>query len=152
MTIRADIKLLSPDVTMTHKGIYGVIKQNNQILVIKKARGPYTGLYDLPGGSPEMGETELQTVVREIKEETNCEAVSCEKLTTTTILFSDFTKEYGQTGVLQHTGSLYRVDVSGTPSAAGDGLDSNGALWMDISELSKQNATPFVLMAIDLTK
>lgn len=145
-------KLLNSDVTMTHTGVYGIIRRGDEILVIKKARGPYTGLYDLPGGSPERGETQLETVVREIKEETSCEAVSCEKLTTETILFSDFTKEYGQTGVLQHTGSLYLVDIKGDPSTVGDGLDSNGALWMNMNVLSKQNATPFVLMAIEMIK
>ena len=132
-------------VTKFHKGVYGIIKKDNKMLLIKKARGPYTGLYDLPGGSPEDGETPEQTLVREVKEETNCDVISCSFLEEKTIIFSNFTKESGKTGVLQHTGVLFIVQVNGMPTEQGDGLDSNGAEWVPISQLSSQNATPFVL-------
>lgn len=33
-------------------------------MIIKK-RGPYTGLLDLPGGTPEFGESPLQTLTRD---------------------------------------------------------------------------------------
>lgn len=38
-----------------HFGIYGIAlnKNRDKILLVKKTRGPYTGLYDLPGGTPE---------------------------------------------------------------------------------------------------
>lgn len=133
-------------VTRSHKGIYGIIRRNGQILVIRKARGPYTGLYDLPGGSPEAGETPEQTLVREIKEETNCDVTAYENKREKTIFFSQFTKASGETGCMQHTGVLFDVHVSGEPTATGDGLDSNGAVWMNTDDLSEQNATPFVLM------
>ena len=137
---------LHPFVTRSHLGIYGIIRRNNQILVIRKARGPYTGLYDLPGGSPEAGETPEQTVIREIKEETNCDVISYKPLSKKTIFFSNFTKESEKTGCLQHTGVLFNIEVSGEPTTLGDGLDSNGAEWVDIDSLSCQNATPFVLI------
>jgi len=133
-------------VTRSHKGIYGIIRKNNQILLIRKARGPYTGLYDLPGGSPEPDETPEQTVAREIKEETNCDLISCTNQREKTIFFSAFTKESGEVGCMQHTGILFDVKVVGEPTTQGDGLDSNGAVWVDMDTLSGQNATPFVLM------
>ena len=135
-------------ITKTHKGVYGIIRRENKILLIKKARGPYTGLYDLPGGSPEIGETETETLIREIKEETNCNCVSCEKRWEKTIYFSKFTKECGETGCLAHTGVLFDVEIDGVPSSMGDGLDSNGAEWIDESTLSMKNATPFVLIGV----
>ena len=133
-------------VTRSHKGVYGIVRKNNQILLIRKARGPYTGLYDLPGGSPEADETPEQTVAREIKEETNCDLISCTNQREKTIFFSQFTKESGEVGCMQHTGILFDVEVAGEPTTQGDGLDSNGAVWVDINTLSSQNATPFVLM------
>lgn len=140
----------NPNITKIHKGVYGIIKNGNQILVIKKARGPYTGLYDLPGGTPEENETPEQTLIREIKEETNCDVISytnkCEKM----IIFSDFTPAIGKKGVMQHTGILFDVKISGKPSDKGDGLDSNGAVWVDIETLSSDNATPFVLIGANL--
>ena len=122
-------KFLHPFVTRSHKGVYGIIRKNNQILVIRKARGPYTGLYDLPGGTPENDETPEETVVREIKEETNCEVVDKSNKRQHTILFNHFTKESGLTGCIQHTGILFDIVVNGEPATTGDGLDSNGAKW-----------------------
>lgn len=136
------------NITKTHFGVYGAVIKNNKILLIKKARGPYTGLYDLPGGSPEPGESYRQTLAREIKEETGCTVVKAEKEHTETIIFSNFTKASGETGVLQHTAVLYDVTVKGEPQTTGDGLDSNGALWIDIKNLSTENATPFALIAV----
>jgi len=140
------LPFLHPFVTRSHRGVYGIIRRNNQILVIRKARGPYTGLYDLPGGSPKAGETPEQTVIREIKEETNCDVISHTLVGEKTIFFSAFTKASGEKGCLQHTGVLFNIEVSGEPTTQGDGLDSNGAEWVDIDSLSCQNATPFALI------
>ncbi len=142
------IIIRNPRVTKTHFGVYGAIINDNKILLIKKARGPYTGLYDLPGGSQEEGETFLQTLYREIKEETNCEVIEANNERRCSVIFADFTKESGEQGVLQHESILYDVKVSGNPSRDGDGLDSNGAVWVDIQILSTSNATPNVLLAV----
>ena len=34
-----------------HLGVYGLLIENDKILLIKKANGPYKGKLDLPGGS-----------------------------------------------------------------------------------------------------
>ena len=52
-----------------HFGIYGAWMQGGQAVAARKARGPYTGWLDLPGGSPEPGETHEATLRREIFEE-----------------------------------------------------------------------------------
>ena len=137
---------LHPFVTRSHRGIYGIIRHDNKILVIRKARGPYTGLYDLPGGSPEPGETPEQTLAREIREETACHLIKATNQRERTIFFSQFTQASGEVGCLQHTGVLFDATVTGTPTKQGDGLDAAGAVWVDIDTLSGQNATPFVLM------
>ncbi len=134
-------------ITKTYFGVYGSIIRGEQILVIKKARGPYTGLFDLPGGSPEADETVEQTLIREIKEETNCDVLSINNKQENTIIFSDFTKDSGETGVLEHSAIIFDVDIKGKPSTLGDGLDSNGALWVNIAELTTNNATPLLLIA-----
>lgn len=53
-----------------HVGIYGVITKDDSILVIRKSRGPYKGLFDLPGGRPLHGEPLEQALKREVAEET----------------------------------------------------------------------------------
>jgi len=62
--------------THSHFGIYGCLKRDSSILLIKKARGPYEGMYDLPGGSPEQNETNEETFIREVKEETGLDVTS----------------------------------------------------------------------------
>ncbi len=49
---------------MEHFGAYGVWRQNGRVVAIRKARGPYIGLLDLPGGSPENDETAVDTLER----------------------------------------------------------------------------------------
>ncbi len=136
------------DITKTHWGIYGCIIRDNKILLIKKARGPYTGLYDLPGGSPEGKETFEQTLYREIKEETSCEIVSFKNERPNSIIFANFTKESNETGILQHDAILYDVEIEGTPLSNGDGKDSNGTDWIEINNISANNATPHTLFAV----
>lgn len=59
--------------TMQHFGIYGLWRHEGHLVLVHKTRGPYTGLLDLPGGSPEPGETREQTLSRELREETGVE-------------------------------------------------------------------------------
>lgn len=58
----------------THLGVYGLIEQEEQVLVVHKSRGPYKGLFDLPGGRPSYGEGLLEALRREIREETGLDA------------------------------------------------------------------------------
>ena len=139
----------NPNITKTHFGIYGIVHQNNKILLIKKARGPYTGMYDLPGGSPEQSENFMQTLVREIKEETGCNVISAQNERRKSVVFGDFTAASGETGVLQHDAVLFDVKIDGTPTVLGDGRDSGGCVWLDIADLTAQNATPYALIGAD---
>lgn len=54
------------------KYVYALIKKEEKVLLLKrpKTKKAYAGYWNFPGGENEVGETELQTVVREVKEET----------------------------------------------------------------------------------
>lgn len=54
---------------MEHYGVYGIWRQSGLIVAIRKGRGPYFGMLDLPGGSPQPGETAIETLERELREE-----------------------------------------------------------------------------------
>ena len=143
------ILIRDPKITKTHFGIYGSIIKDGKILLIKKARGPYTGLYDLPGGSQEKGESRLETLKREIMEETGCKVIKAANERFKSIIFSDFTIASGEQGVLQHEAILYDVEIDGKPKTNGDGLDSNGAFWVDMKDLTAENSAPYVLIAVN---
>ncbi len=137
---------MSREVTRTHRGIYGYIENNNQVMLIIKKRGPYTDMYDLPGGSPEPGESELETLAREINEETGCILADHQNRQERVVVFDEFVEDDGRPGCLVHTGILFKCKIKGNPDRTISDLDSNGALWIKKSELNRKNATPFVLI------
>ena len=127
----------------THLGVYGIIFIQNKLVVIKKARGEYTGLFDLPGGTPEFLESFEDTLVREIYEETGLKITEYELLKPVLNIgvFDDVT--------LRHVGIIFRVTkFTGELKTVSDGEDSNGCVLLDMNEISENNCTPFVCKAI----
>jgi 8-oxo-dGTP diphosphatase len=51
--------------------VSAAIIRNGQVLVVRRARAPAEGLFSLPGGKVERGETLHEAVVREVREETS---------------------------------------------------------------------------------
>ena len=139
---------MSREVTRTHRGIYGYIENDNKVMLIIKKRGPYTGMYDLPGGSPEPNESEIETLSRDIKEETGCDLQSYKNRRERVVVFDEFTEEDGRPGCLVHTGILFDCQISGKPDETISDLDSNGALWIKKSDLTRKNAAPLVLICV----
>jgi 8-oxo-dGTP diphosphatase len=118
----------SPQV-MTHEGVYGIIQKNNQILLVKKNRGPYLGLFDLPGGRIEAGETIDEALVREIREETGIQSISWSSLTEFEHI-GDYVVS-GKHIKLHHKGVIYQV-TSFDDSQINLNIhceDVNGAIW-----------------------
>lgn len=136
----------------SHLGVYAVVMNSDrsQILVIKKARGPYTGLYDLPGGSMEDGEMLDETLRREVMEETNCTVTTAFQMGAYSTLF-DFTSSDGTPARFRHVSVLYNVTITGTPNTESDGHDSHGCVWMNVKDLNSKNASPLVLVALSPT-
>ena len=122
-----------------HLGAYGVLKSNSKILMIKKGRGPYTGLLDLPGGRIEPEENIEEALARELQEETGL-TVSMHRLIGVYQSFSDELNLIGLYYLLEQT--------SGTIKEGPDGFDSNGAVWVEINTLTEENVTPNAMKAI----
>jgi 8-oxo-dGTP diphosphatase len=53
--------------------VSAAIFRNGRVLIVRRARPPADGLYTLPGGGVELGETLEEAVVREVREETALE-------------------------------------------------------------------------------
>ena len=134
--------------TRRHFGVYGLAEQDGKVLLIKKARGPYTGRYDLPGGSPEAHETPTETLIREVMEETGLIAKPLSDGHFIEAYFTDFIEDDGRAGCLYHQGLIFKMDVSGDLKKQGDGLDSNGGVWVEKSEINERNASAFVMQLL----
>jgi len=50
--------------------VSAAIVRDRKVLIVRRARPPARGLYTLPGGGVEVGETLVEAVVREVREET----------------------------------------------------------------------------------
>jgi 8-oxo-dGTP diphosphatase len=50
--------------------VSAAIVRDGKVLIVRRARPPAGGLYTLPGGGVEVGETLVEAVVREVREET----------------------------------------------------------------------------------
>ena len=51
-------------------GADGIIIQDGKVLLVKRANEPFAGMYALPGGFMDHGETSEEAAVREVEEET----------------------------------------------------------------------------------
>jgi ADP-ribose pyrophosphatase YjhB (NUDIX family) len=56
--------------TRPYLAVSAAIFRDGRVLIVRRARPPAHGLYTLPGGGVELGETLEQAVIREVREET----------------------------------------------------------------------------------
>jgi ADP-ribose pyrophosphatase YjhB (NUDIX family) len=56
--------------TRPYLAVSAAIFRDGQVLIVRRGRPPAHGLYTLPGGGVELGETLEQAVIREVREET----------------------------------------------------------------------------------
>jgi mutator protein MutT len=62
-----------PDFASRDGASMAVLKEN-RVLLVRRGRAPFCGLWSLPGGKLEEGETARDAARRELKEETGIEA------------------------------------------------------------------------------
>jgi 8-oxo-dGTP diphosphatase len=59
--------------TRPYLAVSAAIFRDGRVLIVRRARPPAHGLYTLPGGGVELGETLADAVIREAREETGLE-------------------------------------------------------------------------------
>jgi 8-oxo-dGTP pyrophosphatase MutT (NUDIX family) len=142
-------EILNPNETefQSHLGVYGIIQGHDpsKILVMKKMRGTYNGLFDLPGGSVELHETFEEALEREVYEETGCMIGPYRQIKAAAVRYPY--KEDGVQKCLRHMGILFSVILFGTPKT-GD-ADEGECVFVDAASLNASNATPFAVMAAE---
>lgn len=127
-----------------HFGIYALIINDEKILLVKKIRGAYEGLYDLPGGTPEPSETLQETLHREVWEETGAEVISEKEYKKFNIDYNYIDNSVNKT--LNHTGHIFLTKVNMISSTI-KSADTSGCLWLPINNLN--NITPLVSVALE---
>lgn len=104
-----------------------IVNENDEMLVVRRAKEPALGTYDLPGGFCDMGETVEEGMCREIKEETGLEVQDIQ------YLFSS-PNVYQYSGMGIHTLDMdYLVRVKGGRLAIQAADDAAEAFWIPIN-------------------
>ncbi len=144
--------------TREHTGVYGIhLKNNNsKVLLILKGRGPYKGMYDLPGGGIEKGETKESALIREYQEEIGIDVLSHAFLYEDLFTFPYISKSEGEVN-FRHKGYFYNVTLPEDAKIrmSPDGHDSMGAIYVEVSSIIDGNvmvvpmAKKAILKAID---
>lgn len=127
---------------LTRYGAYAIILKDSHVLLTQKKSGPYIGLWDLPGGGIEFGETPEWTLKREIKEETALMADQLELLTVMTN-YDDYL-DSGNAYKFHHIGIIYRVNqISFLPHV----IAEEKKRWITFQALIPEELTPFAKQA-----
>ena len=104
-----------------------IVNENDEMLVVRRAKEPAKGTYDLPGGFCDMGETVEEGMRREIQEETGLEVQDIQ------YLFSS-PNVYQYSGMGIHTLDMdYLVRVKGGRLAIQAADDAAEAFWIPIN-------------------
>lgn len=117
---------------------YGILIDDAKILITLKKSGPYKGLWDLPGGAIEFGETPEQALMRELLEESALSISQLEFLSVSTA-----TGNYDNEGVpygFHHIGLLYKVMHW---SERSDLVPEEENRWALLVSLKPEELTPF---------
>ena len=57
--------------TRPYLAVSAAIFRDRRVLIVRRAQPPANGLFTLPGGGVELGETLVEAVIREVREETS---------------------------------------------------------------------------------
>ena len=124
-----------------HFGVYGICVKGDDVLMIKKSRGPYKGLYDLPGGRIEFGEKLEVALRREFEEEIGVSVTEL-KFLGYNEYFCKFTNDLNEIKDFHHVGLYFSVNCdTGVIKTEADGHDSLGAVFVPKNELGLHNCS-----------
>jgi 8-oxo-dGTP diphosphatase len=110
-----------------------------RLLLIRRGHDPGAGLWSLPGGRIELGETDQQAVAREVLEETGL-SVECGRLLGTAEL-------PGPDGTTIDVSDYLAVVTGGELAAADDAADARWVTAADLAGLPLSDGLPGYLAA-----
>jgi len=133
-------------VSSRHFGCYAVIMRENSLLCVRKSRGPYKGLWDLPGGAPELSESLEATLRRELWEETGSTEVSHGPWHEFRLIVEKDSMghpiQFIHEGVWRQS-KVERIDENILPSE-----DTAGLAWIELKALDRDSASALICHVI----
>ena len=135
-----------------HLGCYGLLMEDNKILLIKKKTGPYDGLLDLPGGSLEFCETPEVALKREFMEETGLDITKYELYDANSVKVK-WKYDTDTNIMVHHVGICYKIldyknEIKKNINIDSKNDDSLGAGFYEISKLKKEEVSAITLLEL----
>lgn len=134
-------------------GAYGLVLENDKILLIKKNGGPYDGKLDLPGGTIEFCERPCDALKRELSEEVGIEVIKYELFDADSV---DFEWQFKENVLVKvhHTGIFYKVfdyknEIKNDVKVDEVNDDSLGAEFFEISSLTKDMLSAIAILELE---
>jgi 8-oxo-dGTP diphosphatase len=117
-------------------GVGGVVIADGRVLLIRRGSPPLEGEWSIPGGTLECGETLIEGVHRELREETNLEVRVGELIEVFERIFPD------GTGKLKYHFVILDYLCEQVRGEARAGSDVTDVAWADEKGLEKYALTP----------
>ena len=114
-------------------GVAAVVVRGDEILLVRRGREPLRGMWSLPGGLLELGETTADGVAREVLEETGVRVQPVEIVATIDRIMRDDAGRVRYHYVLVEWLCFVEGDYKGE---LGCGDDADEAVWVKRSEIS----------------
>lgn len=117
-------------------GVGAIVLQQDAVLLVRRGNEPQKGLWSVPGGALELGESLQQGVQREVLEETGLEVRVLEFVEVLERIMTD------DSGAVEYHYVLldYLCEPVGGALSAGD--DAAEAVWVSRADLSARSLTP----------
>ena len=130
-------------------GVGAIVIKDDKVLLVKRGIPPSKGLWAIPGGHIELGETLQETAEREILEETGIVIKARKPVYTFDLIERD---DLGKIRFHYIVVDLMAEYISGEPLGADDALEARWLTWKDIKQLPVAQNTINLLKTIQFSR
>ena len=122
-----------------------VIFDGDRVLLVRRGQQPLQGEWSLPGGMVEIGETLVDALVREVREETSLDVV----VGPVVEVLDSIQRDAGGRAEYHYVIVDYACRVrGGTPTAATRGTDAADVRWVPLDELEHYRVSSTAIAVI----
>ncbi len=130
-------------------GVGAIVIKDDKVLLVKRGIPPSKGLWAIPGGHIELGETLQETAEREILEETGIVIKARKPIYTFDLIERD---DAGRIRFHYIVVDLEGEYVSGEPQGSDDALEARWLTWEEIEQLPVSQNTINLLKDIQFKR
>lgn len=124
---------------ITRVGVYGVVMNQERMLLVRQKKGPFSGKFDFPGGGIEFGESPEQALRRELLEEVSMEFDSLQLIDNLTATIHVPPTSSNESYLFFQVGLIYKIE--GCRPTLDQLPQELQHIWVDPKTLSKDQCS-----------